>query len=66
MFGKSSKIMNEDINIYEIMYELAEEEKQDLKVENELLYGYSSYLIRENHDLRMQIQNLLDIRKRKN
>jgi hypothetical protein len=58
--------MEKDINIYEIMLEIKEEENNDLKVENELLYGYSMFLIQQNEDLKRQIQNLLDIKKRSN
>ena len=58
--------MTEDIKLYEIMLELAEEENKDLKNENDVLYGYAQYLKAQNEDLKRQIENLLDIRKRRN
>ena len=58
--------MDKDINIYEIMLELAEEENKDLKNENDVLYGYAQYLKDQNEDLKKEIQNLLDIKRRRN
>jgi hypothetical protein len=43
--------MNEDIAVYEVMLELAEEENEDLKHENDSLYGYIQYLHHKNKDL---------------
>jgi hypothetical protein len=43
--------MNEDLAIYEVMLELAEEENRDLKAEIDSLYGYIQYLHDLNKDL---------------
>ena len=40
-----------DIQILEVMLELAEEENQDLKAEIDSLYGYIQYLHDVNKDL---------------
>jgi len=51
--------MNEDIAIYEVMLELAEEENTDLKVENDILVGYIRYLEHKNKELYKEYNNLL-------
>ena len=58
--------MNEDIAIYEVMLELAEEENTDLKVENDILVGYIRYLEHKNKELYEEYNHLLDINKRLN
>ena len=58
--------MNEDIAIYEVMLELAEEENTDLKVENDILVGYIRYLEHKNKELYEEYYNLLDVNKRLN
>ena len=58
--------MNEDIAIYEVMLELAEEENEDLKYEMEYLYGYIQYLHDKNKELYEEYYNLLDTNKRLN
>lgn len=58
--------MNEDIILYEVMLELAEEENKDLKAEIDSLYGYIQYLHDKNKDLVKEYNNLLQIEKRLN
>jgi len=58
--------MNEDIAIYEVMLELAEEENEDLKYEMESLYGYIQYLHDKNKELYREYHNLLDTNNRLN
>jgi hypothetical protein len=58
--------MNEDLAIYEVMLELAEEENQDLKAEIDSLYGYVQYLQDKNRELYKEYHNLLDPNKRLN
>ena len=52
--------------IYKIMLELAEEEIEDLKNENDVLYKFIEHLEEKNRDLIEEYNNLVDIRKRKN
>jgi len=52
--------MNEDLAIYEVMLELAEEENEDLKYENDSLYGYIEYLHNKNRELYKEYNNLLN------
>jgi hypothetical protein len=52
--------MNEDIAVYEVMLELAEEENEDLKHENDSLYGYIEYLHNKNKELYKEYNNLLN------
>ena len=52
--------MNEDIAIYEVMLELAEEENEDLKIENDILVGYIRYLEHKNKELYKEYINLLN------
>ena len=52
--------MNEDIAIYEVMLELAEEENEDLKAEIDSLYGYIEYLHNKNRELYKEYNNLLN------
>jgi hypothetical protein len=58
--------MNEDIAIYEVMLELAEEENEDLNAEIDSLYGYIQYLHDKNKELYKEYHNLLDTNKRLN
>lgn len=58
--------MNEDVSIFEIMLELAEEENKDLKETNEYLDALVTVLKKENKDLIMQYNALIDINKRLN
>lgn len=58
--------MEKDFNIYEIMLELAEEEKELLQMENITLKGYIAFLQDENKDLVKKFNSLFDIKKRKN
>lgn len=58
--------MNKEINIYEIMLELSEEENSDLKEENEALWNYINYLNRRNAELVLEYDNLTSIKKRLN
>lgn len=58
--------MNEDVSIFEIMLELAEEENKDLKEANEYLDALVTVLKKENKDLIMQYNALIDINKRLN
>ena len=58
--------MNEDLAIYEVMLELAEEENRDLKYELDSLYGYIEYLHHKNKDLVEEYNNLLLIQRRLN
>ena len=58
--------MNEDIAVYEVMLELAEEENEDLKHEMASLYGYIQYLHDKNKELYEEYNNLLDTNKRLN
>ena len=58
--------MNEDIAIYEVMLELAEEENEDLNAEIDSLYGYIQYLHDKNRELYEEYNNLLQINKRLN
>jgi len=58
--------MNEDLAIYEVMLELAEEENEDLKYEMESLYGYIQYLHDKNKELYREYHNLLDTNNRLN
>jgi len=58
--------MNEDIAVYEVMLELCEEENEDLKHENDSLYGYIQYLQDKNRELYEEYYNLLDVNKRLN
>jgi hypothetical protein len=52
--------MNEDIAIYEVMLELAEEENEDLNAEIDSLYGYIQYLHNKNRELYKEYNNLLN------
>jgi len=52
--------MNDDLAIYEVMLELAEEENEDLKYENDSLYGYIEYLHNKNRELYKEYNNLLN------
>ena len=58
--------MKEDIAIYEVMLELAEEENEDLNAEIDSLYGYIQYLHDKNRELYEEYNNLLQINKRLN
>ena len=58
--------MNEDVAIYEVMLELAEEENEDLNAEIDSLYGYIQYLHDKNRELYEEYNNLLQINKRLN
>jgi hypothetical protein len=58
--------MNEDIALLEVMLELCEEENEDLKYENDSLYGYIEYLHNKNRELYKEYNNLLDTNKRLN
>ena len=57
---------NMEEQIYKIMLELAEEENEDLKNENDVLYKFIEYLEDKNRDLITEYNNLVDIKKRKN
>ena len=52
--------MNEDVAIYEVMLELCEEENEDLRYENDSLYGYIEYLHNKNRELYTEYNNLLN------
>ena len=52
--------------IYKIMLELAEEENQDLKAENDVLYKFIEYLEDKNRDLITEYNNLVDLKNRRN
>jgi hypothetical protein len=58
--------MNEDIAVYEVMLELAEEENSELKSENEYLSALTKYLEYKNKELYIEYNNLLDTNKRLN
>ena len=58
--------MNEDIAVYEVMLELAEEENSELKAENDAMWGYIQYLHDKNRELYREYNNLLDTNKRLN
>lgn len=58
--------MNKEINIYEIMLELAEEENSDLKEENEAMWNYINHLQKKNEELIKEYNNLLNPDNRKN
>lgn len=58
--------MEKELNIYEIMLELAEEENRDLKDENEALWNYINYLQKRNAELLLEYDNLTAINKRLN
>ena len=58
--------MNEDTAILEIMLELAEDENEDLKHENEYLLALTRYLEYKNKELYNEYNNLLDTNKRLN
>jgi len=55
-----------DIQILEIMLELAEDENKDLKAEINSLYNYIDYLEKKNHNLVKEWNDLVDIKKRYN
>ena len=52
--------------LYQIMLELCEEENEDLKHENEVLYKFITYLEEKNRDLIEEYNNLVDIKRRRN
>jgi hypothetical protein len=58
--------MNEDIAVYEVMLELAEEENSELKAENDAMWGYIMYLQNKNKELLIEYDNLTSIDKRLN
>ena len=65
--------MKEDIEIYKVMLELAEDENEELKEENKrlrtlvsALKGWSSFLEDKNKDLVLEYDNLTSIEKRLN
>lgn len=65
--------MKEDVEIYKVMLELAEDENEELKEENlrlrtlvSALKGWSSYLENKNKDLVLEYDNLTAIEKRYN
>ena len=58
--------MEKELNIYEIMLELAEEENRDLKEENESLWNYVTHLQKRNAELLLEYDNLTSINKRLN
>lgn len=58
--------MEKDLNIYEIMFELAEEENSELKAENEHLWEYIIYLQNKKKELLLEYDNLTSIQKRLN
>ena len=58
--------MSEDTILLEVMLELAEDENTDLKLENEALWKYNSYLEQKNKELYNEYYNLLDTNKRLN
>jgi hypothetical protein len=58
--------MEKELNIYEIMLELAEEENKDLKDENEALWNYVTHLQKRNAELLLEYDNLTSINKRLN
>jgi predicted RNase H-like nuclease (RuvC/YqgF family) len=58
--------MNEDIAIYEVMLELAEEENSELKAENDAMWDYIMYLQKKNKELVIEYDNLTAINKRLN
>lgn len=55
-----------DKDIIEIMLELAEDENDELKKENHYLEALVTVLKKENRDLIMQYNALIDINKRLN
>ena len=57
---------NTDNILLEVMLELCEEENEDLKTENDALYGYIAYLEHKNNDLVKEYNDLVDINKRYN
>jgi hypothetical protein len=58
--------MNEDLAIYEVMLELAEEENSELKAENDAMWDYIMYLQKKNKELVIEYDNLTAINKRLN
>ena len=58
--------MNEDIAVYEVMLELAEEENSELKAENDAMWDYIMYLQKKNKELVIEYDNLTAINKRLN
>ena len=65
--------MKNELSLYEILLELAEEENNELKqenqilsIENQLLMGYKEFLEEENKDLIKKYNRLFDIKARKN
>lgn len=65
--------MQNELNLYEILLDLAETENDELKqenqilsIENQLLMGYKEFLEQENKDLIKKYNKLFDIKSRKN
>ena len=58
--------MSEDTAILEIMLELAEDENEDLKLENDALWNYVQYLQKKNNELLKEYNYLLNPDNRKN
>ena len=65
--------MQNELSLYEILLELAEEENNELKqenqilsIENQLLMGYKEFLEHENKDLIKKYNSLFKIEERKN
>jgi len=58
--------MNEDIAVYEVMLELAEEENSELKAENDAMWNYIMYLQNKNKELLIEYDNLTSINNRLN
>jgi hypothetical protein len=58
--------MSEDTIILEVMLELAEDENKDLRLENEALWKYVSYLEHKNRELLKEYNFLLNPDNRKN
>ena len=58
--------MNEDLAVYEVMLELAEEENEDLNAEIDSLYGYIQYLHDINKDLVDEYNQFIKLNNRLN
>ena len=65
--------MQNELSLYEILLELAEEENNELKqenqilsIENQLLMRYKEFLEHENKDLIKKYNSLFKIEERKN
>lgn len=63
----------EEINVYELMFEVVEEENielrrriEDLEHQNEIIAGYAGFLEQQNKDLVDDYNQLFNIKSRKN